>query len=1318
MAKFSEVPKFIFNDLLENLNSSSTLETSASTILSKPGHIFTAEKFGYFYGIVEIIDSDNNTAFVEIPFSPATEYYDGENTYFLERRTDLESLTAGLEIPQGSNLYILRRKGGVVQEYLTSIAENGLILGVNTISMSYFVNINKPKLYIGKLYERGVDSFSLDFWGFDRYATTCLPDHNQTTKLKEFFKVSLDQVHNAIYNQARNVQTLLDPQEVNLDYILYLSQMYNIELDKNYYESLFIDRFSDTTREKERRFRGIIGNIVNLLKRKGTYSSLYAVYKSLFNTTDDNLTVYERLHENAVYDFPTATVSGAPFDLEPYFIDLNYLTYYGVTATGCTSGNYYDSFIAQGNPVPITDCYIFQQIISSDTWYIHHNLESSVPIVKFFDNNLNQLLPTSLNAIDSNFIVVTFSAAVTGLALCTKPSVEYKFTIGPDGSEFVHNLDTLAPLTYDYQTAEYTFETKTVPSSASVAIDFVSPLGVNSLYVSNPTIIQNGIVVAVKGDYIHEQNYAARLWEIEHNLNSKAIMADFYTSALSSSWAVTHSLDTQDIVIQPFDKAREVLEFTNITLSTDNLINVTFTEAVSGYVLIKTADEVIDLSTNTSWSETHSLGIYCPVIQAFDGNYSFILTDHIDIIPSADDTTLSISTDYSTDGHLHLVTPDYTHTQYRGATPWYIKHNLGTTKLIATVYVTEAVTSKEYYHNLGTSSLLVQFYDIDGYLVAPSGLSITATTITASFSSPFKGRINITTAVTASLGDFSFYVPMSGTTWYIEHYLDTYAILCKYYNNSMVEIVPSSAQVVNNNWVTATFSTSQTGYACIKLADMCYMAVKTIEAPVEFRDLNTAYTYLDSEDAGYLSLVSADNMSSYLKRVNADNTRPLDSNSIMASFSETETGIAVLKDVGHLTYINGLATTPHYKAEIDMTCEPLNSPDILNKDYANILNDQWELCRPACKYAHYHLLFAPHTNFLGKEYGTYLYNDTTVGNVFTYCAVDASTDPVSGAFAFSPITEVAIWEIEHNLNTENIIVQCYDADRELILPLSVQIIDANNIVIKFEFPTSGICYIISAEDSLIQTPASSDWDWNYTTTPATSAIIADHYFYSDKEQILPSNVQILAVDEIESIWYVPTLGYAQIKRGDYLYVQGTPAFTWEIDHTLAHRGVVVKIYDEEMNEILPEKITLWKGENKITIDFPTDIYQSGVSGVAVITMAGGLYTTASLINSITAGGYLKIGNGTAPIDYNPAITNEMQAPLNTLHNYLPEVSEDSNRYYVKAKAIGYRYDTAVTEFGLFTKYNELVFYSYVINGQLYKKANFDFTIYYMIDKVS
>ncbi len=52
------------------------------------------------------------------------------------------------------------------------------------------------------------------------------------------------------------------------------------------------------------------------------------------------------------------------------------------------------------------------------------------------------------------------------------------------------------------------------------------------------------------------------------------------------------------------------------------------------------------------------------------------------------------------------------------------------------------------------------------------------------------------------------------------------------------------------------------------------------------------------------------------------------------------------------------------------------------------------------------------------------------------------------------------WDITHNLGYDDVIVQCFDENRFVLIPDSIQIVDANTVQVKFTNPQSGVARVI------------------------------------------------------------------------------------------------------------------------------------------------------------------------------------------------------------------------------------------------------------------
>ena len=56
--------------------------------------------------------------------------------------------------------------------------------------------------------------------------------------------------------------------------------------------------------------------------------------------------------------------------------------------------------------------------------------------------------------------------------------------------------------------------------------------------------------------------------------------------------------------------------------------------------------------------------------------------------------------------------------------------------------------------------------------------------------------------------------------------------------------------------------------------------------------------------------------------------------------------------------------------------------------------------------------------------------------------------------------DAAIWDINHNLGYDDVIVQCFDENKFVLIPDSIQIIDANSIRVTFTNPQKGVARVI------------------------------------------------------------------------------------------------------------------------------------------------------------------------------------------------------------------------------------------------------------------
>jgi hypothetical protein len=59
-----------------------------------------------------------------------------------------------------------------------------------------------------------------------------------------------------------------------------------------------------------------------------------------------------------------------------------------------------------------------------------------------------------------------------------------------------------------------------------------------------------------------------------------------------------------------------------------------------------------------------------------------------------------------------------------------------------------------------------------------------------------------------------------------------------------------------------------------------------------------------------------------------------------------------------------------------------------------------------------------------------------------------------------PVTNLTTWVVTHNLGSENVIIQAFDNEKFVLIPNTMQIIDANTVELTFNSPQTGIARVI------------------------------------------------------------------------------------------------------------------------------------------------------------------------------------------------------------------------------------------------------------------
>ena len=146
-----------------------------------------------------------------------------------------------------------------------------------------FVNLNSPFQLIGTGYSVSGGYIDIYYWSMKDWFKEAIPKNNRFPKFDEFIDLLFDKIYHQIYNKQKNSFNLIDPLECHYPYIDLLYEFYR--------ETLFSEEISEFDQ------RLFLENIIYYLKKKGTYSSVYMIWKLLSYKTGNSLTIYDRWHD-------------------------------------------------------------------------------------------------------------------------------------------------------------------------------------------------------------------------------------------------------------------------------------------------------------------------------------------------------------------------------------------------------------------------------------------------------------------------------------------------------------------------------------------------------------------------------------------------------------------------------------------------------------------------------------------------------------------------------------------------------------------------------------------------------------------------------------------------------------------------------------------------------------------------------------------------------------------------------------------------------------------------------------------------------------
>lgn len=389
--------------------------------------------------------------------------------------------------------------------------------------------------------------------------------------------------------------------------------------------------------------------------------------------------------------------------------------------------------------------------------------------------------------------------------------------------------------------------------------------------------------------------------------------------------------------------------------------------------------------------------------------------------------------------------------------------------------------------------------------------------------------------------------------------------------------------------------------------------------------------------------------------------------------------------------------SPHYKIEVDLSTEPIEDSVILSEDLFDNFIYGWELIRPVSRVAHYYLRLDPEATFTGDD--NYLYTLGTHGenNVISRCYKEQTVE--SNSALHVQTTANAVWIIDHNLGTQNLLIQIFDSDREEMRPLSVEATTPTRVKVTFNSAQSGYALIREATYSG-PVSASDSWIANHFQNSKVLSQFFDNSYY----EMEPETVTIITDDRVDATFSINTTGRAQIEADSYQHTQSSEATTWNINHSLDRLFTIGHFYDGNWNKIKPTSFTISDADNAIAT------FAEATSGYGLFVPIANSDFPSILISSLI-GGTFKIGSHETKRDFAGITDIGTLVWESTINSN--DITEDSSWYYI-TKEVPRNLDFDFTEIALLDNTDDIVFYTWA--NHIYKTSDARMKLVYKISK--
>jgi hypothetical protein len=398
-----------------------------------------------------------------------------------------------------------------------------------------------------------------------------------------------------------------------------------------------------------------------------------------------------------------------------------------------------------------------------------------------------------------------------------------------------------------------------------------------------------------------------------------------------------------------------------------------------------------------------------------------------------------------------------------------------------------------------------------------------------------------------------------------------------------------------------------------------------------------------------------------------------------------------------------LLISPHYRIEIDLTCEPLEENAIISEETIDELISNWEIVRPVSKFANYSELIAPLTDFSGNYYNTY---DSSYTASLMSRFTDTLTPSAGGTSIHIQSAASTRWHAYHSLDSRDLIVQVFEANSydplekpfTQIIPSEIHSVANNEVIIDFPNPTQGIVLIKKAEETHTQAAGANPWVFNHNF----GDYLISNYFSNTRYKQYPASIVVTNPNTLTTTWTGNETGYGEGAIQQYTHTQAVASDTWTINHNLDVPGVIVQVYDAADNVIIPATFSM-TGDNSCQVTFG-----AAITGTAVVIPIDFFLSKVDVYNATT---YWKVGTG-GSATFDPVSANDVENELK--RGSFTRKFQDSDHYYFEFEART-NDDNDITEMGLFRgDTGDILFYSYF--DLIHKPSNTTLIVHYRVSK--